>query len=95
MNALHSLLVATTLISSVIIIFLVLFSQSSDGGIISNSTNRFAPGSMNSLRNKSLAILAGVFVISILTIGAISTRTKKAERIAQQATETSKLIGDE
>jgi len=72
-------LVAINLISSVMLVVLILACQSTDSGLISTSSSRFAPGSLDNAKNRIIKILIAIFVISILSIGAIEHRTNKAK----------------
>lgn len=72
-------LVAINLISSIMLIILILASQSTDAGLINTSSSRFAPGSLDNAKNYIIRILIAVFIVSILSIAAIEHRASKAK----------------
>ena len=86
MNVLVNVLNIAVFISAIMIITIVLFSTSSDATMLSGQATKQMPGTVDAAKNKVLAILATIFVVGILTNGAISTR-QRSEAVSLSAIE--------
>ncbi len=74
MSTFYSILIATSVISALLLVAMVLMQQTSNSGLLSNGNSHFAPGSVDSFKNKITGGLAVFFISNILMLWVVNNR---------------------
>jgi protein translocase SecG subunit len=74
MSTLYSILIVTSIVSALFLIIMVLMQQTSNSGLLSSSTSHFAPGSLDSFKNKLTGGLAVFFIGNIIMLWVVNNK---------------------
>ncbi len=77
MSSLIGLLIGTSIFLGIVLVIMVLMQQTSNSGILSNSSTHFAPGSLDSFKNKLIFVLSTLFICNILGLWIVNNKISK------------------
>lgn len=81
-NIIKNFVIGLNLCVALLTVILILTCRTSDSGLLSNNSSRFAPGSLDAAKNRIIAILIALFVSSIVLCGFLDNRGHKKQAVS-------------